>query len=355
MKADTRYISYLDGLRGYAILFVLLGHFELTSIYLSRFGVTVFFFVSGFLITKLLIHEYNRNNRIMLKDFYLRRLFRLYPALIFMIGCTIAVLLLWGFKIIWPDIFAGLFYFTNYYLVYFRPLTEKTYLMVSNILWSLSVEEHFYFIFPILFTLLFAKGKTFLYLLSASLVLFLAVRFYVAWGHSPDYYFPINYFTTHARGDSIIYGCVSALLLYQYNTAWYLKALQSRWVAAFAILIVLFSLVFPSQFLRSTLAYSLQGLGMFFIIPAFSFIPEQNFLARLVNNKVITYVGRLSYSLYLFHWVSLKIGNLVFPVKNLEWFALVIPLTIGLSLLSFYGVEKPFLKLRKRYGSHAKA
>jgi peptidoglycan/LPS O-acetylase OafA/YrhL len=354
MNPDNRYVSYLDGLRGYAILLVIAGHFYILKIFFARFGVTVFFFVSGFLITKLLIYEFNKHGKIDLKNFYLRRLFRLYPALIYMIITTCIVLLAFGFTIVWPDILSGLFYFTNYYLAYFKPILPDNYLLVSNILWSLSVEEHFYLIFPLLFALLFSKSRKILYVLSVMLLLFLVIRMITASILPMKQYSVVNYFTTHSRGDSILYGCVSALLIYQYNSKWYLKALQSRVFFYAGMLLLLLGLVYRKDFFQATFAYSIFGIGLFFVVPSFSFVNAKGWINKLVDNSIAVYIGKLSYSLYLFHWVSLKIGNLLFAEKNLNWYLFVVPATALLSMSSFYFVEKPFLALRKRFGSNVK-
>jgi peptidoglycan/LPS O-acetylase OafA/YrhL len=356
MKVDNKYVSYLDGLRGVAIVFVLLGHFDLVPIYLARFGVTVFFFVSGFLITKLLIYEFQKQNTIHLKDFYLRRVFRLYPALLFMLLMVLIILFVHQFQVLVPDIMAGLFYFTNYYLVYLRPEhLPENYLMVSKILWSLSVEEHFYLVFPLLFAVCYRPGgKKFLYGLYAALVAFLIIRMISVQGQTPVKAFETTYFPTHTRGDCILYGCVAALLLYSTQTQWYIRMLKSQVVFWISAALLLFSLVYRNDFFQNTLSYSLAGIGFFFAVPYFSFAGENNFIKKLIDNKVTVYIGKLSYSLYLFHWISLKLGNLYFQEKNLQWYLLVVPLTFGLSCLSYYVVEKPFLALRKKYGSNVK-
>ncbi|HTI89862.1 MAG TPA: acyltransferase [Puia sp.] len=354
MNPDNRYVSYLDGLRGYAILLVLAGHFELLKIFFARFGVTVFFFVSGFLITKLLIYEFNKHNRIDLPAFYLRRLFRLYPALIVMIGIACLILLAYGFRIVIPDVLSGLFYFTNYYLAYFKPYVPDNYLLVSNILWSLSVEEHFYLIFPLLFALFFARKKQFLNILVLLLPIFLLIRIGTCLTHAPKEYFIINYFTTHSRGDSILYGCVSALLIYQFNVKWYLKALQSQLFFFGGVVLLLFALVFRQEFFQSTFAYSFFGAGLFFVVPSFSFVNSRGIIKRIVDNPVTVYIGKLSYSLYLFHWISLKLGNLIFEHKNWQWYLFVVPMSFILAWLSYNYVEKPFLALRKRFGSNVR-
>ena len=354
MHPDNRYVSYLDGLRGYAILLVIAGHFNILKICFARFGVTIFFFVSGFLITKLLIYEYNKYHHIDLKNFYLRRFFRLYPALIFMITTTCIVLFVAGFTVVLPDILSGLFYFTNYYLAYFKPNLPDSYLLVSNILWSLSVEEHFYLIFPLLFALFFPKREKFIYLLTALLIIFLTVRLTTAFRLPMKQYSVINYFTTHSRGDSILYGCVSALLIFQYNTKWYIKLLQSKTFFYVGIFILLFALIYRNDFFQGTFAYSLFGIGSFLAIPSFSFANTKGVIHSLVDNKITVYIGKLSYSLYLFHWVSLKIGNLIFGMKNMQWFLLVVPLTVLLSITSYYLIERPFQVLRKKYGSNVR-
>ena len=354
MNPDNRYVSYLDGLRGYAILFVILGHIVTPLIYMARFGVTVFFFVSGFLITKLLIYEFNKHQKIDLKAFYLRRLFRLYPALIVMILVTCAILLGFGIPIVWPDIMAGLFYYTNYYLAYFKPAVAENYLLVSKILWSLSVEEHFYLIFPLLFTFMFAKGKMFLRTLVFLLIVFLAGRIATCLHHTPKEYFIINYFTTHSRGDSILYGCVSALLLFQVNAAWYVKALQSKVVFFAAAALMCVTLLFTKEFFQSTFAFSFFGLSLFFVVPAFSFGMAKGIVKTIVDNPVTVYIGKLSYSLYLFHWISLKFMDLAHPQHDLIWHVAVIPMSFGLAYLSYNFVEQPFQALRKKFGSNVK-
>jgi peptidoglycan/LPS O-acetylase OafA/YrhL len=349
MKLDSKYISYLDGLRGYAIFFVLLGHFYIIKLTFAQVGVTLFFFISGFLITKLLILEYNVNNRIILKDFYLRRVFRLYPALLFMVLLYCIVVLLFGFRIITEDILSGLFYYTNYYLVYFKPAaTDPRYLYVSPILWSLSVEEHFYLVFPVLFTMLFAKGRQLVVALVVCILLVLVARILTQ-------SFFIAYYTTHCRADSILFGCLSALLIYSHQTSWYINILQSKFSFYAGAILVVASMLFRNIFFQETFVYTFEGLGFLLLVPSFLFMTKENIIHKFVNNKVSIFVGKLSYSVYLFHWVALQIGILFFPERSLKWFLLVVPTSIILALISYFFVEKPFIALRRRFGSHAKA
>ncbi len=347
MKADSKYISYLDGLRGYAIAFVLLGHFYIVKLTFAQVGVTLFFFISGFLITKLLITEHVKLQKIILKDFYLRRFFRLYPALILMVVTYCIVVWGFGYSIVWQDIFSGLFYYTNYYLVYFKPaLPDPKYLFVSPILWSLSVEEHFYLIFPLLFAFLFSKGRVLATVLTVLIALVLIARLVT------DSYF-VAYYTTHCRADSILYGCLSALLVYHHNSEWYFKVLRSKPAFYSGILLLMIAILVRIEYFQQTLAFTLEGISFFILVPSFLFMDQGSIIQRVVNNKFCVFVGKLSYSLYLFHWVALQIGIVLFIEKSPAWYAFVVPASIGLSLFSYYFVETPFVALRRKFGSHA--
>lgn len=359
MKADNKYVSYLDGFRGYAILLVVLSHLYLAPMDVAFLGVTLFFYVSGLLITKLMIVEFSKTGTVKLGEFYIRRLLRLYPALVLMLIVSIIVLIINGYAVIWTDIMAGLFYFTNYYLVYFHPPVPDTqYLLVSKILWSLSVEEHFYMLFPLLFITFFSeKHKKLLYILVILLFVFLGIRLFTYFT-SPGgtTVFQITYYTTHCRADSILYGCVSALLLYKYDVKWYQALLRSQVVFVLAFLLLVFTVVFNQLFFQTTIKYSLQGLAFAIMIPSFAVLHTKGFVHSLVDNKVMVFIGKLCYSLYLFHWVALKIGNLYnnAPNKDLTWYAITVSLTIGLSLGSYYLVERPFVALRRKFGSNAR-
>lgn len=355
MKADSRYVAYLDGFRGYAILLVMLSHFHFLQMDVAYLGVTLFFYVSGLLITKLLIAEFNKNSYIDLKSFYIRRIFRLYPALLFMLLLSIVIIILHDYPIIWNDILSGLFYYTNYYLVYFSPDTsDANYLLTSKILWSLSVEEHFYLFFPFLFMLFYTtKSKRLVYILTFLLGAFLLIRILVATSDKTGMeIFQITYYTTHCRADSILFGCLSALLLYQNEHRIYLRLLKSYVAFFISVGLLAFSLIYNDFFFQTTFKYTFQGFAFAIIIPAFANLFHKGFFYSIVANKVLVYIGRLSYSLYLFHWLSLKIGNLYAEPTSLKWYLIVIPFTILFSLLSYYCVEKPFLSLRKKFGSN---
>jgi peptidoglycan/LPS O-acetylase OafA/YrhL len=161
---STRYppesgaIPSLDGLRAISILIVLVSHAGYGSAVPGGLGVTIFFFLSGYLITTLLLDETERSGRINIGKFYLRRVFRLFPPLLvtlFIAYSLVALGLLDG-GISWSGVLAQLFYFANYYGLFFDP--GNTTAAGTGILWSLAVEEHFYMIYPTVLAGLLALG-----------------------------------------------------------------------------------------------------------------------------------------------------------------------------------------------------
>jgi peptidoglycan/LPS O-acetylase OafA/YrhL len=356
MLADNKQMPFLDGLRAYAILLVIFGHIHPRYVLLAQFGVTLFFFVSGFLITKLLIAECQSTGSIGLKKFYIRRFLRLYPALTFMLIITCIVTSSYGFKIVWQEILAGFFYYTNYYRIYFPAMLPAANYPSPGVLWSLAVEEHYYLIFPLLFLAFFSfKNKKFVYLLIGLLILFPALRVfaYITMANTALTERKL-YMLTHYRADSILYGCLSALLIYGTNNSFYLKLLRSGFCLVTGIVLLLGSFIMRNAFFRNILTFSSQGIALALIIPCFLFFDKHSFKLRLLNNKTMVFIGKLSYSLYLFHWVARATLDMYHPQKDLQWYCFFLSLTIALSLISFYCIEKPFLRLRKKFGSNVK-
>ena len=147
IQPSYNYIPPLDGLRACAILLVLGGHFSVPHIP-NDFGVTLFFFISGFLITRLLLAELIEKGTVSLYQFYVRRILRLYPALLFAIILSVIFYFYVKEKTIpTEELTSALFYFANYYGL------SKGYDVANTftILWSLAVEEHFYLLFPLMF------------------------------------------------------------------------------------------------------------------------------------------------------------------------------------------------------------
>jgi peptidoglycan/LPS O-acetylase OafA/YrhL len=353
-KISNNYLPYLDGLRGYAIILVILSHIGLGHIVPGGLGVTLFFFISGFLITKLLIKEIAETNKIDIKQFYLRRVVRLYPALLFMIFVSVIVMLIVKAPIHFKDILCALFYLTNYYELYFRPVNSKD-INIFGILWSLSIEEHFYIFFPVLFYWLYKRNLSLITLLLFISIVVLLIRCYLLYT-STHIDFTINeiYIATHTRIDSIIGGCIAALLIYKYDNKKYLKLLHSYWSIIIGMIIIIFSLFFRNIMFRESIRYSIQSLAFLFIVPAIGVNAESPFLKRIFENKPIILIGRLSYSLYLFHWVAITLAGCYFAEFSVGWFVSTMIVTVILTMFSYYLIERPLVSLRKKLGSNVR-
>lgn len=352
------HMSYIDGCRGIAILIVILSHAGLGKVIPGKFGVTFFFFISGFLITKLLLLEIEKKGRIDIGKFYLRRFFRLYPALVSMI----LVSLLLGSIIQCPvpgkDIASALFYFTNYYVGWIRPVVPDC-LRLLDIIWSLSVEEHFYFFFPFLFSIFLSSSNpkalsAFTILLLILSITALAVRYGLYFSNTGDVSAVAGriYFSSHTRMDSILWGCLSAIWLFGKGSTFFIPFISRKIVFFSGILLLFLSVAIRQELFRQTLLFSFQGIGLALLVPALH-IPAYQAIRRIVESGALIFIGKISYSLYLFHWGISKLGNHFFAEHSWQWQLLFWPLTITCALISYHYVEQPFVALRRRFGSNA--
>lgn len=355
---STKYIPSLDGLRAIAVLMVVFSHIGLGNIIPGGFGVTLFFYLSGFLITRLLIHEYETQNTIHLVKFYIRRFLRLYPPLLIMLAIYPIILILLNVNVKLVEILAVLFYWENYLIeyVYYNPK------MSFSIYWSLAVEEHFYLIFPLL-CLIFLRKKYFSSIIIALILAALAIRIYYVYTLGIQRSYGPTYSLTHCRYDSILVGCLSSVLISTKNR-FYAWVIQNRFIFFISILIILFTFIYRDGAFRNTYRYTLQGLAFVAIIPPILIKQPYSFFNKQLSSKWLVYIGKLSYSIYIMHWVGISIANnIIFPemqepvnfgLQPLLWYAIAIPVGIGLSLISYHIIERKFIAIRQRFGSVAK-
>jgi peptidoglycan/LPS O-acetylase OafA/YrhL len=355
-ETTSRYLPYIDGLRGIAILLVVLSHAGLESIIPGKLGVTLFFFISGYLITSLLVEEKEKTGHIQLPHFYLRRFFRLYPALLLMIVVSCAAALWLGCSLNMHDIGGALLYYSNYYIGWFRgPVPDCS--RILDILWSLSVEEHFYLLYPFLFSLCMHRivPTQLIRLILVLLCLCLAAllfrwQIYISIPGKEDIAGRI-YFSSHTRMDSILWGCLCALTG-KYGGAFF-QFIQQKAVWFIGCMLIISSLIIPSFLYKQLFQFTTQGIGLFLVLP-FIQTNSQALLVKPLSHHWLIFIGKISYSLYLFHWVAAKISSQLFPSYGLYWQLCFWPMVIILTLSSYYLVEQPFVALRKKFGSQIK-
>jgi peptidoglycan/LPS O-acetylase OafA/YrhL len=342
MPAQPGHIPSLDGLRACSILIVLPSHFVSAALIPGGLGVYVFFVISGFLITRLLIGEQKESGRISLANFYLRRALRLYPVVLAYTAIVLLVMLGRDLPFTMSEPLSALFYFANYIYADGQPRSAP-----FMIFWSLSIEEHFYFLLPTLILLLGANPKRLLVAMLLVCLGALALRLRVASNHPEllgSYYF---YFRTEFRIDSLAFGVALACLCeIDWGRRLVLQlARPSVFVAA--LLALLASLVYRNDFFRETLRYTLLGVALTLAISYVLFRPTA--MARVLNSVIFVWVGLLSYSLYLWHFVAPQVLRFLLPVAP-RWISLIGPFVISFAMAaaSYYLLEKPLQRLRAR-------
>lgn len=319
----AKYFPRLDGLRAISVLLVVAYHSSVAGLVAlnGRIGVTIFFVISGFLITTLLLREEELNGRISLRGFYIRRSFRILPLYYITLGLsTLAVLLGFG------DRETNYWDRLPYFLAYMNELVGAGTFQHS---WSLAIEEKFYLLWPALAFLIpmairRRQATSWLILLATSAVGLVA----------PD----AGYVGMYAP---IIAGCVLAVVTNSPQAFRSISFLSSRAaglpLAALAILSVVFSPESHTQVLG--------GLAFALAFPFFLFGHAR--LTGWLGHSWLTYIGRRAYAIYLFHPLVEKVAQTVIQVDRgqiLQWvhFVATLVLTIALAEVLHRAVEKPF-------------
>jgi peptidoglycan/LPS O-acetylase OafA/YrhL len=336
----------LNGLRGISIIIVILFHIsrfnilvdqEIISripIFNGRFGVNVFFVISGFLITSLLLAEEERAGSISLKHFYIRRTLRIFPAYFFLLFVYFMLQLLGYLHI------SGNSWLTA--LTYTKYLNYKDSFYTSHA-WSLSIEENFYLFWPVVFM----TGNRTRKEVTAYIILVVPlIRLYA-------YYYPIKWLDEQSlftRLDCIAMGCYIALYKKEI-----LHKLSGYWNPLFyGSLALLFTVPWLSRLVSHTflqlffvlfgeLTGTIANLAIGIILMYSIYGPKNGWYA-LLNSRLLNYLGILSYSLYLWQQIF---------ISKREWWVTHFPQNILLiylsAIFSYYVVERPFLRLKSNF------
>ncbi|HEX6692994.1 MAG TPA: acyltransferase [Burkholderiales bacterium] len=345
------HIPSLDGIRALAALLVFAGHAGLGHVLPGGFGVTVFFFLSGYLITTLLRREHQLTGGISLKNFYLRRVYRIMPplylVLILLTGLWLAGVIEGPVR---PEAAAMQYlHLTNYYIVGWgsdvAPVVPYTVPM-----WSLAVEEHFYLLFPLGLLLLL---RTHNYARTAFVLAFVCVAILV-WRCTLVFGLDVGsnyvYHATDTRMDSLLFGCVMGLWM---NPMLDREPAVGRagWLAlcGLAAALLLASFVYRSNEFRDTLRYTMQGVALFPLFYCAIRFHDAPLFAWL-SAWPLRALGLVSYTFYLVHEAAIDIAgdHLGFPVgslgRGLAGFALAVILSVACYVL----VERRFAALRRK-------
>ena len=360
-------IPSLDGLRAISILLVFLSHAGLQRVVPALFGVTVFFFLSGYLITTLLRLEYEQTGGVSLRDFYWRRVLRIFPPFYLVLGVIVLMALTGVLKggFTWTAVGAQAFYLSNYQEVFGHGGQPRG----SEMFWSLAVEEHFYLVFPLVFLVLrrwLPQARHQFYALAGLAAAVLAWRFTLVYGlHAipldPSVsHHPRICHATDTRLDSILFGCMLAVYGNPaIDPTRFSRRFWLRLGVPLGIGALLCSFVYRDPGFRETFRYTLQGLAIFPIfIAVIRFADSRPF--RFLNWRWVRFLGVLSYSLYLTHapvitvfqqWLPLPAGSagLSKTLHLVVQGVLAFILAVAVSTLIHYAVEKPCARLRRKF------
>lgn len=355
---SSRYIPALDGLRALAVIAVVIYHMNATALQSGLLGVTIFFVLSGYLITGLLIREWSTTKKINLPQFWLRRVRRLFPAIVFVLLGTIVLTGVFAPDMLTKlrnDIVAALLFFTNWWYIfqdvsYFEAMGAPS--PVTHF-WSLAIEEQFYLIWPPLLLLLFSKRVKKRHIQLGLLVAAIASAAAMAILYSPQADPSRVYYGTDTRAFSLLIG---AFLAFEFPparvnghgrqgfTARDRKIALGVGSAALAgILVMMVAVNGYSPFLYYGGIALLSLLAGALII---TLADGRSPLARFFALRPLVWIGKLSYSIYLWHYPLLLLMNPRNFTGETPWFAymgqaLVI---LAVSAISYYVVETPLRK-----------
>ena len=352
----SSYIPGLDGIRAVAFMLVFCAHG--TPAFISHFipaslGVTIFFFLSGYLITTLLRREWERTGTVSLRDFYIRRGLRILVPLYLVYGLAQAV----DYFIFHrqPGTLSGflssVFYYFNYgYALGGYGVVLNIYAPTGmSVIWSLCIEEHFYLIFPVVFLALsrsrLSQGSRMFWLIGFC-VLELAWRSVRVLDHFrvvADW----NYYATDARLDSILWGAVLAMFANPvFGDRSILPSRHQASVFGTAVLALICSLAIPGSLYRDAFRYTVQAL-LLCVIFSFVVSRSEHRSVRWLEWPWVRYIGWTSYVLYLCHYLILStVGS------TLHWVPRILIgflLSLGFATAMRYAVELPLQRLRSRF------
>ncbi|WP_269686371.1 acyltransferase family protein [Flavobacterium lacustre] len=349
------YLPGLNGLRVIAAMAVVITHINNRLDYfglpkaplldLASYGVTVFFTLSGFLITYLLLKEFELTGTINMKKFYMRRILRIWP--LYYLYLFIVILLNGIANIQWPILFYVLIVpnFKNSFVGLINTsVGNKIMTFMIGHYWSLGVEEQFYAFWP---WIVKKSNKIFQFLILFPIA-FVLLKLILRIFHAP---YNILVFVNYTRFGCLVIGGLGAYLYFKNSQK--LKIINNRWIEFLAW--VFFVIVATNKF-HITSIIDHEIIAFFTLIIIFNQINNPDKLISL-ENKVFDYLGKISFGLYVYNPLVIYLMALIFNyfvienqiIKLLLIYLLVIPAIILVAHLSYHYFEKRFLKLKSNY------
>lgn len=349
-----KYIKGFDGLRAISVIFVVLTHsgiaglllpesnffkFYFFSLFAGTTGVKVFFTLSGFLITSILLKEIGLRGSVNIKFFFIKRALRLFPPLILFFLALIPLILFNKVETELKAVFYSAFYIYNF-------IPRELYSQELGHTWSLAIEEQFYLMYPFVVNLF--NIKRLIYVCVGVLVLCMGVEILFSYLKLKNYklgseYFILRWFIPAAF--PIIVGCLLAIFL---ERKWPIISGFFYQKPKIAIVLGVFLYCFPLlYFIPLSLTQMLQPLGVAVFIGLLYCHNTNNFIIKVLEFSIIRYIGRISYGIYLYQGIFLGTGPEATMV--IQEFPLNILLTFITAIISFELIEKKVLTLKGKF------
>ena len=336
------YRPEIDGLRGLSILLVILFHAKVPFFSSGFLGVDIFFVISGYLITSIILNEI-KLKRFSLINFYERRARRILPALYFLLFLLCIYSFFYQAPYFSKDLSQSIFSTVTFIQNFLNIIEAADYFSLDydykslGHTWSLSIEEQFYFFFPLFLILLFKYN--FKKYLTNSILIFLIISIFIYFLFR-DYNQNLTFYLTFTRIWEILFGALVACISFK-------KRLDIKNYNFFGLAIIILALFIGSIFDQQNFARLLAVIGTCLVIFNNGTKPKSKFLSFLLTNKFLVFIGLISYSLYLWHVPIFSIfrAHNVYTLTQRDILILT-SLSIIVSFSSYKYIEKPFRKKR---------
>lgn len=364
------YLKGLDGLRGIAALLVVFGHVELLKkvfklnnvydgggpffLYLGSLSVTFFFVLSGFLITFLLLKERDDRGEISIKNFYLRRILRIWPVyyLLFFLGFVILPLIP-ASSFLLPKAVSKLGYYNSFFFnAVLLPNFSKSSNPIAFQSWSIGVEEQFYMFWPLLVSLIRSSKK----LLFAMLGIVIGVYLLRSGSHLNNlsivnwpFLNTINAFLEESRFDNMATGGITAILFYT-KPNFKLPTIAKVFIVLITIAILIKTII---------IGFGLDNPLAAIVFSSLIFMVINTSIPYILESKILKFTGKISYGLYMYHVIGIIIAinfivylNPLYDgtglLNNIFLYSASVFISILISYLSYTLMEKGILQFKDR-------
>lgn len=356
------YFPTLDGWRAIAVSMVICSHFShaylkdsshpylkfLFKLFnIGGYGVDIFFAISGFLIASRVLQGIERKGSFDIKMFYVRRIFRILPAAFFYLIILLLMILPGWIYVHYLEFLSCLSFWRNYLTL--SSLPES--ISFTSHYWSLSIEEHFYLFFPISIVLLKkSKNPKWFYLLAIVVV--------ASWRIIDSRYSFFAYFHPHlkynyqhslVRFDGILWGVVFAFLYFSPKDRSRLEKFLLPPIVPLVMIISFGCLIIPLPGYRIWTAF------FFALMIITTIINSTHFISKILETSLLRFMGRISYSLYLWQHLFVNGSQTVSPhwIRLLQTPYFNIVGMLAMAILSYYLIEKPLIYYSRRWQTKA--